>query len=46
MAIPLWVGANSTGDGVWSPLGKKRQVMRNSGPCFRTAGILAYCMIA
>ena len=35
LAIPMWVGAMSTGDGIGRPpLMKKRRVLRNNGPCY------------
>ena len=34
LAIPLWVGAMSTGDGFSHRYREKQRVLRNIGPCY------------
>jgi len=46
LAIPPWVGAMSTGDGFGHRWGRNGEFCVAVGPVTKTAGILAYCMIA
>jgi len=46
LAIPLWVGAVSTGDGIGHCLRRNGEFCVAVGPVTRIADILAYCMLA
>jgi len=46
LATPRWVGAASTGDGFGRGWGRNGEFCIAVDPVTRTAGILAYCMLA
>ena len=46
LAIPLEVGTMSTGDGFGHHWGRNSEFCVEVGPVSRTAGILAYCILA